>query len=458
METFTTVSLNAVRDYLLAQELANANEYQKAIDLYHSALKHDPEFGRAYSGLAVTAYRAGKTQEAENAYRQAFARLDRMTEREKLRTLGAYHLQLTGNAKQAMDTYGELIAKYPADRAGYSNLAIAHFNAGDFSRAMQVGRLATDAYPRDATFRSNLALFAMYASDFKTAAAEGQAATKLNPQFAKAYLSIAISAIDAGDLERGRTTYERMKTAALPGPSLSLNGLADLAMYSGRPGDAIELLRRGLAEDEAAKRDALVVAKQAALAEALEAAGDRQDARKLAVALAARSKSEAARVSAALLLLRLGGEREAERIATELAAELQPQRQAYGRIIEAELARGRGQHARAAALFLDARKSADLWLGRLLLGRTYLEAAKEAEALSELEAALKRRGEATALFLDDYPTFRYVAPLHYWLGRANQAMNARVSAQQHYEAFLRLRPETSKDPLAADARKRLGVK
>ena len=92
---------------------------------------------------------------------------------------------------------------------------------------------------------------------------------------------------------------------------------------------------------------------------------------------------------------------------------------------------------------------------RFDLGVAYVEAGLYAQAPSEFEICQTRRGEATAIFLDDLPTFRYLAPLPYWLGRAKEGLGMKPAAAEHYRAFLALRPEGLRDPLAADARKRL---
>jgi hypothetical protein len=75
--------------------------------------------------------------------------------------------------------------------------------------------------------------------------------------------------------------------------------------------------------------------------------------------------------------------------------------------------------------------------------------------LSELDACLKRRGEATALFLDDVPTYRHLAPLYYWLARAQQGVNLNADAKDNFETYLRMRGDVAGDPLAAEARARL---
>ena len=95
-----------------------------------------------------------------------------------------------------------------------------------------------------------------------------------------------------------------------------------------------------------------------------------------------------------------------------------------------------------------------MWLGRFDLGVAYLQADAYAEALPELEACLKRRGEATALFFDERPTVRYLATLPYWMGVAEAGMNV-ATAKSRFEAFLNIRKDATADPLVLDARRRV---
>ena len=120
------------------------------------------------------------------------------------------------------------------------------------------------------------------------------------------------------------------------------------------------------------------------------------------------------------------------------------------------IAARRRQPVVAVEAYRAALKLADFWLARFHLGVAYVEAGHYAEAISELEACLKRRGEATAVFLDDVPSFRYLAPLQYWLGRAKEGLGMTPAAAEHYKAFLKLRPQGHRDPLAEDARRRVG--
>ena len=93
-------------------------------------------------------------------------------------------------------------------------------------------------------------------------------------------------------------------------------------------------------------------------------------------------------------------------------------------------------------------------LGPYLLGRAYLEATAFTEAYSELEICTKRRGEATAVFLDDVPSYSYLPPVYYYLGRAQEGLGSSGAAAS-YRRFVGLKAETGDDPLLLAARRRL---
>jgi tetratricopeptide (TPR) repeat protein len=158
---------------------------------------------------------------------------------------------------------------------------------------------------------------------------------------------------------------------------------------------------------------------------------------------------------AARVMVKAGRISDAKAVADRLSQELEAEPRAYAKVIEGEIALEQRRTADAVTALLEAQKILDLWVARLDLGRAYEEANHHAEALAELDRAMKRRGEATALFLDDIPTFRYLATLPYWLARAQEGLGQTQAAAGNYEAFLALRPASFKDPWASDARRRL---
>ena len=453
-ETFTAASLEAMESYSIAQDLSSSGRQQDSIEHYQKAIALDANFGRAYSGLATVLFNLGRRDEAADLWKKSLSLTDRMTEREKYRTLGLWFAGAGANYEQAIENFEKLVARYPADRAGQSNLGFVYFQMLDFKKAMDHGRRAVELYPKNPRSRQNYALYAMYTGDLKIAEAEARAVLDQSKGQFKAYLPLAAVAFAAGDLTQMAQVYESMRASGAPGASLATLGLADLAMYQARWTDAQKLLEDGSQVDEKANDRLARAAKLTTLAEvhlALNRAPLAISSAQQAIAI---TREDATLVSAARIFVRAGRRAEAQAIADELGRQFQPRRRAYGAIIEGEIARAAGRFVEARDAFDRGRKLADVWLGRFLLGVTYVEGDQHLSAQAELDVAETRRGEATAVFLDDLPSFRYLAPLPYWRGRSQETVN-KAMAIESYRKFLTLRPADSNDPLVVDARKRL---
>ena len=455
-EAFTVGSLDAFREYNTAQDASVAGRDEEAAVHYRKAIELDPKFGRAYSGLAVSTQRLGHADEATAAWNTALSLIDRMTDREKYRTLGSYYLGIVQNYDKAAENYNALVTAYPLDSGGFANLALAHFYLHDFAKALAEGKRASELDPRNLTNKQNLALYAMYAGDFKGGATYAKAVIAENTSIFKARLPQAMDAVSRGDLAAARAAYEDMEKTGALGTSLAIQGRADLDLYRGRPDEAKADLAGGIAADVAAKATTAAAVKQILLAEAELAAGRKAQAVDAAHAGLKLSRPLAVVVPASRVLLRAGRTAEARTLATELEGQLQKQNRAYGKIVLAEIAlEEKRPPAEAVDLLTQARELADLWLGRHVLGVAYVQAGAFAEALTELEACEKRRGEATALFFDDRPTVRYLAALPYWMARAQEGLHMTGSAKTRYEEFLTLKKDAAADPLVQDARRRL---
>jgi tetratricopeptide (TPR) repeat protein len=159
-----------------------------------------------------------------------------------------------------------------------------------------------------------------------------------------------------------------------------------------------------------------------ALAEAELATGD------VAAALQAISQGlelssrDAQSVPAALTYIAAGELDRAREIAAALGSQLQPTSRAYGMMIESLVLLEEGEQVLAIDKLTAALNLADLWLVRYYRGRAYLAAGFATEAMDEFSAITERNGEATAVFLDDLPTYRYMADVSEWLGRAQDGL------------------------------------
>jgi hypothetical protein len=248
-----------------------------------------------------------------------------------------------------------------------------------------------------------------------------------------------------------------MAATGAEGASLAAIGLADLALYEGKPGEVEAILLPAIEADRRASSNGSVATKLLVLAEARLALGRAADAVSAATAATRAATTPDVLVPAARIFIRTGHAAEALRIAANLEKELQPQSRAYAKIIRGDAALAAKQFGDAVEHYRAAKDLRDIWLARFGLGVAYVESAatgSSALATTELDAAFSRRGEAAAIFLDEVPTFRYFAPLRYWTGRAKTGLG-RPDAAADYRSFLELRPPASKDPLAIDARRRI---
>jgi tetratricopeptide (TPR) repeat protein len=453
-ETFTAKNLEAAQAYSRAQSLQYNGKYAEAMEFYEQALEFDPDFGRAYSGLALSAHALGKTEQADELWKKALSTLGVMTERERLRTLGLYYSLVTKNYQKAIETYELLVSKYPADDTAHNGLAVQYFYTLDFKAALDEGAVLLDIYPTSVMGRSNLALYAMYATDFDTAVVEAEKVRELDPEYFKAWLPTAIKALSDGDTEAAKAAYAEMVPMGVRGELTAQLGLADAAIYGGDYATARSLFDTGVALAQSAGSQYFEATMRIGLAEAMMLAPlDGDDVSAALLEAVETSGGLSREVPAALMYMTIGEAESARLIAENLRSNLQPQSRAYAALIDGLLALGDGDSITALESITAGIALADLWLLRFYRGIAYLEAGYAAEALDDFTACYERRGEASSIFLDDLPTYRYMSALPYWQGRAQQELGMSHEAQQNFAAFISRRPEG--DPLADDARQRV---
>ena len=225
-------------------------------------------------------------------------------------------------------------------------------------------------------------------------------------------------------------------------------------MYEGRPADANAIVTAARTADLAQGDKSRAAAKWILEAQVWMMAG--QVAKGAAAAEHALSETadESLIYPAAMVFLEAGKSDKALELGRRLSQKLEPDPAAYGKLVEAEIAMKNRDYRGAIRTFVEAQKISDTWLGRFGLGRAYLEAGAFPDADTEFDACVKRRGEATAVFLDDEPSWRYFAPVYYYQGRAREGLQS-PGAADAYRSYLKIREKSPRDLLADDARQRL---
>jgi eukaryotic-like serine/threonine-protein kinase len=448
-ETFSTGSLEAAHEYGRAQDMLWAGKWEESIPRYKRAIELDSKLARAYAGIASAEINLGRRQESEKYYQQALAHLDQLTEREKYRTRGGYYT-MRHEPRKAIDEYTALLNQYPYDMAGHTNLALNYFYMRNMAKALSEGQRTTTSLMD----RNNVALYMLYAGDFDSGIKQARDVLKQSPGYVDAYAAVAMGEVGGNKVSEAIETYREIEKISPRGASVAAAGLADVALFQGRVADAQNILRRTVPADLSRKDEDAASIKLTMLAEANLLAGSKQQA--LADAERAMTLNKGARILFSVGRIYNDADLPAKALvpATQLSSHVEPEPQMYGKLLQGEIALRRHDPKQAIALFEAAQSLTDSWLGRFDLGRAYLEAGLYAEADSEFENCLKRRGEVTAVFLDDVPTFRYLPPVYYYLGRVQEGLKSPAAADS-YKTFLSLKDKGDHDPLVADASRRL---
>jgi len=452
-ETFTTASLDAMRAYAMGQDLSVQGNFEEALAEYQAAVEYDPEFGRAFAGMGVVYGNLRQEEKAEESYQKALQYLDRMSERERYRTLGGYYLLVSHNFEKAIENYETLVELFPADGGGHSNLAFAYLSMRDFDKAVASGGEAVQLDPNNVIKRMNFAMYAMYAGDFETSIAESKIVLEKNPAFGYAKFTLGRSAMAAGDVDVAREAFDTLGAEGGMGSSLAPMGSADLEMLLGRHNAADEVLRPAIkASENPFEKAAMLVA----LAEAHLARGESDQARTVARQAAELSRHESVLYLTARVLLHAGDTDGMDEIALQLEDKLQSQTTALAGLLRGERALLEGFLPAAIRELRQAWQEYDFWFGHYLMGRAYLEAGHHPEAIDEFDLCIRRKGEISDVFLVDSATLRHFPPALYWLGRAQEAMGSRDSAKEFYGQYLELRKDAdTPDPLGEDAAARI---
>lgn len=453
-ETFTASSLAAMNAFAKGQEILFLGKREEAIQWFERALDNDPNLGRAYVSLGTIYSNLQQHDKAEEYYQMAFARIDQMSEREKYRTRGSYYI-IKKNYPKAIEEFTALLGKYPADSVGYMNLALAYFYARDMAKAAEVGRHAVELYPKDVTKRFNLVWYLIGAGDFETAEEEVHKVIQLDPAYKEAYVCKALIEINQGRMDQAAETYRQLETRDSYGAALATTGMADLAAIEGRISAAVEILRKGVESDLENGQPFIAADKYITLSQMYMLQGKKDLAVEAANNALGTFRREEFMFSAAEIYVQNGLVDKARNLAAELSRKIQPDHRVYAKLIGGELSMARGDMPGAIQIFLEAKAIADTWYGRYLLGRAYLEAEYFSEAYSEFELCLKRRGEATSVYFNDLPTYRYLPPVYYYLGRAQEGLKS-PAAKDSYETFLLIKEKGEADWMVEDARRRLG--
>jgi tetratricopeptide (TPR) repeat protein len=294
----------------------------------------------------------------------------------------------------------------------------------------------------------------MAAGNFGAAEQEIHSLLEIEPGYVEAYVCMGLLAISQGQTAQANEAYQMLEAQGAYGQALATTGRADIAAYEGRISDTISLLKDGIVFDLENEQKLIAADKYIALAQAHLLAGNKSLAVDAADKAVATLKIAEIQFPAAEIYIQADEVDKAREIASELSRKVQPAHRAFAKLIGGQLSNARGDVSGALQLYQEAQDLVDMWYGRFLLGRAYLEMEAFSEAYSEFNQCLERRWEATSVFFIDLPTYRYVPAVYYYLGRAQEGLNS-AAAKDSYEAFIIIKEKADGDWMVDDARLRL---
>ncbi|HUX68134.1 MAG TPA: protein kinase [Terriglobales bacterium] len=170
IEMVTTPSLAALKAYSQGRQQLSRGNYVAAGTRFRQALALDPNFAMAYASLGTADLDSNQTAQAEDNFKQAYARRDRVSPRERYYIAAHYDDTVTGDELQAERVYQLWEQTYPNDAVPYGNACGVERQLGQLAQALADCQAAVAHDPTNTLFASQLAAAEM--ENGQTAAAK----------------------------------------------------------------------------------------------------------------------------------------------------------------------------------------------------------------------------------------------------------------------------------------------
>ena len=402
LDQVTTSSLEALQAYTTGRAMQALKGDGESVPYHKRAIELDPNFARAYASLGMALYNLRETTAASENFRKAFELRDRVSERERFYIESAYYSFVTGELDKANHVYAQWVQEYPSEVTPRINLSLNYEVMGEFDRAVEAARTATEISSSHVTGFANLIAAYVSLNRVDEALATYQKTKQLgfdNEYLREMRYGIAFLQNDTAEMQR------QLQTAGeLPGAEAGLLGLqSDTDALHGRLQQARAQTQKAaaVAQHDGSPEAAATWVANGAYREALF--GNTSEARVLIAQALSVSPGRDVQIAAAMTFAEIGDAVQAQKIADKLAvdAPLDTIVQSYWLpSIHAAMAVHKGDADRAVAL-LEMATPYELGLENIgsmvpiyVRGRAFLKAGKGPEAAAEFKKIASHRGVA----------------------------------------------------------------
>jgi len=314
----TTASLDALKAYSQARNIAISGDITAAIPYYKRAIELDPKFATAYVGLGIMYSNLHESGTSNEYIAKAFQLRERASERERLAIEASYYTFVTGDLDKARTTYKRWAQAYPQDDIPYGNLASIEVNAGEYDQAIEDTQESLRRLPDNSIGYANLVGFYAAANRLDGGKAVYREAVARKAESGLLHGNMyGLAFLEGDQAEMDRQVAWR---AGKPGAEDLLLSLAsDTEDYYGRNARARALSRRAF--DAAIRNDQKESAALWMMGAALREAefGNSGEARQRVKAALALGSNHDSQILGALALARAGDPVQAAKMANDLA-------------------------------------------------------------------------------------------------------------------------------------------
>jgi tetratricopeptide (TPR) repeat protein len=431
LESATTSSLEALKEFSLGQaEHAKFND-EAAIPHLKHAVEIDPNFAMALAVLGVANDNRSNTKDGFEYIRKAFDLRERASEREKYYISSHYYGEVTRQIDKNIEILEQWIQSYPRDSVPRDNLSLIEKIAGQLDKSLANASEATKIDPKDPYSYQNLSAAYLSLNRYDEAKAVTDQAIALKaeawPLHALLY-SIAFIRNDEAAMQQ-----ELKQAAGKPSEGVLIFISAQGLCAKGKLKAAKESYARAVSVSQARglKEYGAVILAGEATCEA--EAGFPQEARQSMNAALAVSENFNSRAAAAILFARIGDNARSAKMAEDLRKEFPVDtllNQEQLPMVHAIGSLQRNQPAEAVAA-LDSAKPYELGTGGFgavaLRGDAFLHLHDGAKAALEYQKILDHRGVN--------PMSMFIPLAHLGLGRAYALQGDGAKAKTAYQDF-----------------------
>ncbi len=318
LDEATTSSLDALKAFSESGRVENQNGSAAAIQLAQRAVELDPKFALAWAILGRLYGDIGQEQSSAESTAKAYEFRDHASDHERFFIVASYEMQVTGNLEKAEQTCETWAQVYPNDAGTFgfrAGLILRVF--GQYDKAVEVAEHLVTIHPDFAMAYHFVALNDIALDRYKDAQQIGERAAARNfhiPYYALDQYRLASLAGDEAAMQRVVTMAAKM-----PGSEDMIAGQQASSFASHGQMDKARAVSAGAVDFmlQSGRREAAARSESgSALREAFF--GNREQAKRLAIAALSLSTGRDAQYGAAFALALSGESNQAETLARDL--------------------------------------------------------------------------------------------------------------------------------------------